>query len=235
VLRSCVEWGRHRLSRAQTLIADAPTKALLILQSKGAAPTLQCPDQPLLQFLGTARSPAEQHRTHKCWVLPLEPCQGRRPQAEPVPGGGTQARAPPKQRSASLEAVGTSPDSATSVLRCWQKQLEMELRSNTRMCHVLKTEMVGEKEELQRGSLSSESLQPVRSSGSSRTALLAGRKPYGRLPNRSPRSEKADLALPQGAEARLEFTAWGRLELIGGVTSPPVAVTTQGCHADPSS
>jgi hypothetical protein len=104
VLWSCMDWG------ATSFIRSPDTDRLC--QDKGLGVTL-CNPWMWHPHSCSARSPAEQHSTHMCWVLELEPCQWQGPQAEQVQGGGTKAGAPLEWRFSNLRVMGTSPGSAT--------------------------------------------------------------------------------------------------------------------------
>jgi hypothetical protein len=54
---------------------------------------------------------------------------------------------------------------------CWQKQLQMQLHWNNRMCQVLKIEVVRNEKEPQGGPLSAKFLNPVHRSGKQEDSL----------------------------------------------------------------
>jgi hypothetical protein len=91
---------------------------------------LQRSDPPLSQLLGTAGYSTERHQKHRRWVLELEPCERRGPQAERDSGtllpsdGEIQAGAPPKKPSPSQGGIGLPRVSPAAAMRCWQKRLE---------------------------------------------------------------------------------------------------------------
>jgi hypothetical protein len=131
----------------------------------GVAPTFLCHDWPLLQLPLSCEAPFEATLCTLELGSELEPCQRQGPQAEWALGGGTPA--------GELSGMWSPSMGASLVLR-WQKQLQMQLCWNNRMCQVLIIEVVGDEQEPQRGSLSAKSLNLVCSSGKQKENSLSG-------------------------------------------------------------
>jgi hypothetical protein len=67
-----------------------------------------------------------------------------------------------------------SPSLGVSLVLYCQKQLQMQLCWNNRMCQVLIIDVVGDEEEPQCGSLSAKSLNPVHRSGKQKEYSIPG-------------------------------------------------------------